>query len=117
MSYCRFSSDNWSSDVYCYADVRGGFTTHVASSRYVGNIPKVPEFRNKDTIGERFAAHRAQMEFIKTAQLVPIGGPFDGETYSDATLEDLKARLLNLREAGYIVPQSAIDLIDEEMSE
>lgn len=42
MSYCRFSSDNWMSDVYVYADVAGGWTTHVASRRR--RIPPVPPF-------------------------------------------------------------------------
>ena len=40
MSYCRFSSEDFSSDVYCYADCSGGFTTHVASNRIIGDIPK-----------------------------------------------------------------------------
>lgn len=29
MSYCRWSSDNFKCDVYVYADVSGGWTTHV----------------------------------------------------------------------------------------
>lgn len=33
MSYCRFSSNNWMSDVYTYEDVSGGWTTHVAGRR------------------------------------------------------------------------------------
>src|ERR1044071_191187 len=42
MSYCRFSSLNWSCDVYAYADVAGGYTIHVARSRRVGDIPADP---------------------------------------------------------------------------
>jgi hypothetical protein len=41
MSYCRFSSMNWMSDVYVYEDVSGGWTTHVARSRRV--VPPVPD--------------------------------------------------------------------------
>ena len=33
MSYCRWSTDNFKCDLYCYEDVNGGFTTHVASNR------------------------------------------------------------------------------------
>lgn len=43
MSYCRFSSDNWMSDVYVYEDVMGGWTTHVASRRRLfGPVPDIP---------------------------------------------------------------------------
>ena len=33
MSYCRWSSDGGQCDVHCYADVSGGFTTHVAANK------------------------------------------------------------------------------------
>ena len=40
MSYCRFSSMNWRSDVYVYEHVAGGFTTHVAGRRrFIQPIP------------------------------------------------------------------------------
>ena len=42
MSYCRWSSDNWKCDLYCYEDVSGGITTHVAGNRIVGDIPEAP---------------------------------------------------------------------------
>ena len=41
MSYCRWSSDRWQSDVYCYSDVIGGYTTHVARSRREGHAPEI----------------------------------------------------------------------------
>jgi len=42
MSYCRFSSMNWSCNVYVYEDVSGGWTTHVAAMRRA--IPPIPSF-------------------------------------------------------------------------
>lgn len=48
MSYCRFSSDNWKSDVYVYEDVGGGWTTHVAMRRR--KIQPIP-----DILCSRFA--------------------------------------------------------------
>ena len=48
MSYCRWSSMNWKCDVYVYADVSGGYTTHVAGNRRA--LPPMP-----DIIGERFS--------------------------------------------------------------
>jgi len=41
MSYCRFSSSNWRSDVYVYEDVSGGWTTHVAGRRRL--VQPIPE--------------------------------------------------------------------------
>ena len=33
MSYCRFSSENYHCDIYCYAHVNGGFVTDVTDGR------------------------------------------------------------------------------------
>lgn len=42
MSYCRFSSMNWRSDVYVYEHVDGGWTTHVAGRRrWIQPIPEL----------------------------------------------------------------------------
>jgi hypothetical protein len=46
MSYCRWSSDNWMSDVYVYEDVSGGWTTHVAGRRRpFGPVPDLMSSR------------------------------------------------------------------------
>ena len=34
MSYCRFSCDDGKSDVYCYEDCEGGFTSHIGADRF-----------------------------------------------------------------------------------
>jgi hypothetical protein len=31
LSYCRWSSDNFRCELYCYQDTCGGWTTHVAA--------------------------------------------------------------------------------------
>ena len=48
MSYCRFSSDDWQCDVYVYADVAGGWTTHVAAVRFVFDKELPPPVENPD---------------------------------------------------------------------
>ena len=87
MSYCRWSSGGDPSDVYCFGDGQGGWTTHVAMSRLSG------------------------------AEQRPIGLPHDGKAFWDKTLQDLKARLLSLRQLGYHVPDHAIDRIDQELAD
>lgn len=96
MSYCRVGTkeNGVMSDVYTYADVGGGWTTHVAENRYVG-----PELFP---------------DFPADEHYVPIGLPFDGYSFNDPTPGATADRLLRLRDAGYNVPQSAINRLRYE---
>jgi len=114
MSYCRWSSDRWQSDVYCYSDVIGGYTTHVARSRREGHAPEI-DWRG--TTEEILAQREVERAWLDATPLVPVGLPHDGMAFSDPTLADFLARLLMLREAGYHVPQTAIDRVREEIAE
>lgn len=115
MSYCRWSSDNWKCDLYCYADVMGGYTTHVATNRVVGEVPEAPfsllmEGKHKEFL----KAHKKQMDFLEKCKREKIGLPYDGESFNDRTLDDFLARLLHLREVGYNFPDYVIEnLLDE----
>ena len=113
MSYCRWSSDDFRCDVYCYEDVGGGYVTHVASNRVVGDIPPSGDPR-QDTF---FEEHQKQMAFLDKAERVPIGLAHDGESYNDTTLTEFRQRLVMLREAGYNIPSHVFESIDEEMME
>ena len=42
MSYCRWSSDNFTCDLYIYESVYDCWTIHVAQSRHVGPLPEYP---------------------------------------------------------------------------
>lgn len=118
MSYCRFSSDDYQSDVYCYEDCYSGFTTHVASRRYVYDRDALPEVKGEVGSDEwketYFARYEAQMAAVKDAPLVPIGLPHDGAQFTDPDPSSTADRLEMLREAGYVVPQYAIDALREE---
>lgn len=110
MSYCRFSDDNWKSDVYIYESA-DGYVCHVATNRVVGNIPEEPEMSDTGFI----AAHTAQMNYLDSAERVAIGGKYDGETRVFATLQELSDFTRELIQAGYHVPVWATDAIQEEM--
>jgi len=118
MSFCRFSDDNFKSDVYAYESA-DGFELHVASNRVVGDIPAVPRIGDIPYIepGEFFRAHQAQHAFLETAERAPIGGPRDGESFCYATLRELYDGLLQLRADGYHVPQFTLEEIQEELEE
>lgn len=118
MSYCRWSSDNWRCDLYCYGDSQGGFTTYVAGNRVVGEIPKEPELKLVDgELPENFMAeHNAVMAFLDKAERRPIGLPHDGETFNDPDLASFLERVTELRKIGYNVPDYVFDEIREEMA-
>lgn len=94
MSYCRWTDKGGRSDIYCYADVLGGWTTHVASSRVV--------------------AGGTQSGVLPRAR--PIGLPHDGQTFRDPTLEAFRIRVADLRHEGYRVPPYVLERIDEEIA-
>lgn len=91
---------------------KGGFTTHVAGNRVVGNIPREPKF------GDPFWAekHQRVMGFLETARHRPIGLPFDGESFNDPDLKSFLQRITDLRTVGYNVPDYVFDEIREEMA-
>lgn len=119
MSYCRWSSDGWRSDVYVYEDVNGGWTTHVASNRCVHpsgeQCPELPGRTDDPEWAERFVeAYERSSAWREECVLVPINLPHDGESFNDPTPGACANRLEALRTLGYYVPQYAIDDLREE---
>lgn len=119
MSYCRWSSDNWKCDLYCYEDVSGGWTTHVAGRRRVGEIPddrREDFFARRISAEEFFHLHNRQMEVLGTLPMEDIDLPHAGETFHDGSLQEFKDRLLMLRKIGYHFPDYVLTDIDEEIA-
>lgn len=97
MSYCRWGSDDWKCDLYCYHSTHGDYITHVAGRRHIG----VPENPYKIASKKWWLFHQKQMDFLKTAELKKIGLPYDGESFSDPDLESFLERVNCLKETGY----------------
>lgn len=118
MAYCRWSSDDFQCDVYTFEDVAGGYTTYVASRRRVffDPLPEPVEW-DPDNLDLWFQRHAIVMERVNRSELVDIGGPHDGASFNDPTPGACADRLEMLREAGYRVPQYAIDSLREEARE
>ena len=88
MSYCRFSSDDYRCDVYCYADALGGFTTHVASKRVVLQEPLPdPVLLEPDSTLQWLKRQSVVGEIVAKSPLVQIGLPCDGKTFQDPTIK------------------------------
>jgi hypothetical protein len=120
MSYCRWSSDNWRCDVYCYASVSGAWTTHVAGRRRWPIVPPTFPWRfNSNKIGSWFfwLSYRLQMWSLSFIPLRAIGLKHDGETFEDDGPWEMAQTLEMLRREGYNVPQYAIDNLREEATE
>lgn len=111
MSYCRFSSDDFGCDVYVYQSA-DGYCTHVASIRYAGENPIPPLPRLSDPSWP--VQFQAQLAWIATADRVPIGLQYDGETFVDGNPAACANRLAALAAMGYQVPQYAIDALRAE---
>ena len=119
MSYCRWSCDNFKSDVYTYEHCDGTWTTHVASARR-NDIDECPKADLADlldgtvTTEEFVEMSKRRSAFLEKAGTVPIGLPHDGETIKDDDPPECLATLLRLRDAGYHVPDHALDELGEE---
>lgn len=114
MSYCRWSSDDFACDLYCYQS-GDGWITHVGTTRFVVDIPKLPS--PVADLAAFLAACQRQSAALKDADSQPIGLPFDGQSFRDDCLEDFRERLLALRAAGYRFPDYVMETVDREMAE
>lgn len=109
MSYVRWSSDDFQSDVYCYESAEG-FVTHVAVKRYHFVKPFPPPIG----VGEPGWAEREKkvMRRVARAKTISIGGPHDGESFVDPTEHAMKLRLIMLKNVGYHVPAGVIEALE-----
>lgn len=129
MAYCRFGCDNWKSNVYVYAFVDGGWMIDIAHQRIVNiaEIPLVPDDppdywswpsdrRKAWTVDVYFPSYNEQMRWLHedaVREWIPL--PHAGKQFWEHSLEETIARLLELRELGYHVPQHALDELNEEL--
>lgn len=114
MSLCRWSSMNWSCDLYIYQGVDGNFHTHVAGRRILGEVPKVdnsifhPDVYTEE-LGKIWSIqHQAQMDFLECCKREKINLAFAGEYFVDSG-ESLIERLQVLREIGYNFPEITLE--------
>lgn len=127
MSYCRWSSCNGYCDVYVYADVHGGWTTHVAARRHPPGAPDDglsvfidPEWKGQDN--EAIAAEYRRRRDVWAAwteenEPVQIDHPLAGTSHNHETPGDCAGFLQLLKDGGFQVPQYAIDALLAEEAE
>ena len=108
MSYCRFSSDDWTSDFYVWSEGDQGVVVQVAGNRPVGPIPAVDERLLFEDPAAFAAAHRIQMDFLMAAERRPIDHPEAGSHHRLATPGEAADLLERLGAEGLRVPRGAI---------
>lgn len=115
MAICRWSTDNFESDVYVYEGY-DGVEIHVAARRLALDSPLVdlPDLTDPATTPEDWlAAHKLRRAVIDKSSTVPIGGPFDGTSFTEPDDESALARLRELARLGYRIPDCVWTALDE----
>jgi hypothetical protein len=84
MSLCRWSSNNFMCDIYCY-ESESGYVIHVATNRHVKPSPKMPDYTKKVSKAEMAKYQKAYRKWADNTISKPIGLPCDGETYDCMT--------------------------------
>lgn len=110
MSYCRWSSDSFRSDVYVYGS-DAGFVTHVAMTRHVladdAQAPSLQLLIDGKT-DEWVAANKAWHQILEAADAVPIEHPDAGASFIDNTPGECADTLERLAQQGFRVPEGVI---------
>lgn len=112
MAYCRWSSDNFSCDLYIY-ESHDGISINVASRRMVGDVPEI-DWSSPENLHD---SYRQQMKFMEIAHHEPIGLPYDGQSFYGLSREDAIIFLEVLKEIGYNFPSSVIEDLKQEIKE
>lgn len=118
MSYCRWSSDKFRSDVYVYACYDNTWTTHVAASKLLDEYPgpdpySFEEIQKPDWQDKLKKFH----EWLEKAERGPPPPAHAGKTFKDDTPQDCAATLRMLRTEGYHVPDGVIEELEQEKDE
>lgn len=125
MSYCRWSSDNFKSDVYVY-ESEEGWITHVAGRKHVGEPPPDPysieiimQFKDGGNDPEFMAKweemKRVRQDWSDTAPWQDLPPPYGGENYRDSTPQECAARLRLMKESGLHIPDGVIEELENEV--
>lgn len=116
MALCRWL--DYRCDLYIYESSLG-IECHVATRRYE-NEPEPPPFPVGEDEAEWAGFREAWAAYagaVDASHLIPIGGPHDGAFTIFSTWSDLFVYVLDLKAAGYQVPDWVLGEISEEVKE
>ena len=123
MSYARFSSDDWQSDVYAY-ESDWGFEVHLAANRVPMDTsslpPWVPPSKENEGSFEAFIErHKLLTQMLHDNEHLrePIDLPGAGESFCYETPGECATALLEFQEIGFVIPKRTITTLQEEEDE
>jgi hypothetical protein len=114
MSYCRFSSDDWRSDLYVY-QCSLGWQIDIAGSRHDPMPPRITA--DKTDPDEWLRQYNAQRTAMDKAGRAYIDLPHAGGDFLCGTPGDCADTVAMLKELGYNVPDGVIEALREEQSD
>ncbi len=107
---------DWMCDLYIYACGEETYTVHVAGRRRKSPaVPPIYYTEEELDFMEEITRFAKQSENLPD-DLLPIGLPFDGETYGPIDAESAAEKVRELRKAGYICPDGLEDWILEDQA-
>jgi hypothetical protein len=116
MSFCRWSSDDYTCDLYVYQHHAGHYVIHVAAGRFDFDRSTLPALDGTTT--RWIERHMEITKRIESAKTVPIGLPYDGKSCICNSRPHLVKVMRELKEMGYCVPDWAITNVEvEELAE
>lgn len=119
MSYCRWSSDNFSCDIYAYESDQG-FVIHICGGRYKGDIPKVDmsflENNTPENVQKYIDSSKKQSKHLKKYGTEPINLPLAGESFTFPDLQSFYDKMIELKNIGYVIPDRVFEIIKAEMN-
>lgn len=114
ISYCKWSDENYRSDVCCYRDNTGAIIVHVSTHRLDSLPPIVPSI-DLTPIDDFIEAYNKHNEFMQTVKRIPIGLEHDGVTFRHQYESQLLQTLGMLKQAGYHIPARLIDYLQQDI--
>lgn len=120
MSYCRWSTNDFSCDLYVYASGDNEYTIHVAGNKPIGDIPKITsDYMNAGGPGDTVrceewrSQHQTQLDWLMACEREKITLPYAGESFY-LPQEQTVAKLKELKALGYRFPGYVIEDIEDD---
>ncbi|NTF16894.1 hypothetical protein G6L37_00445 [Agrobacterium rubi] len=104
MAWCTFSSDDYQCDLRLVSTL-DGFLIMAAAERIIGDVPSTANLEADGLEDELNEAERRQIAFVRSAAREPIDLPHAGEEFRFDEYEDFVAKVRELVELGYRIPE------------